>query len=107
MFSNKINYVIGIVCFAFSSNIFALDTVGYVKIKELKAWDTVVDVNLEGDQQHQCSGTLKTRFLADAGKNNHISFLLMAYAAGKTVSLKYTCNSNGHPEINGIRVRNF
>ncbi len=90
----------------FSNFAIALDTVGYVKLKEVKAWDSTIDVYFEDAQHHQCpSESHKTRFLADSRKSHHVSFLLTAFASGKFVSLSYKCQENGHPMIVGIRVR--
>lgn len=83
----------------------ALDTVGYVKVAEIKAWTGRIDVLLEDNQQHQCPGDLKTRFIMDVAEPHKISFLLAAFSAGRPVSLSYSCDSEGYPAIQGIRVR--
>ena len=83
---------------------FAINSLGYVKIKEVKAWNTTIDVYLADDQEHQCTGSQKTRFLGESAKPHHVSFILTAFSSGKAVSLSYLCNNNGHPVINGIRM---
>ena len=37
--------------------------------------------------------------------SNHVSFILSAFMAGKSVSLAYSCGTNGYPWIEGIRIR--
>ncbi len=88
-----------------SNNILAIDTVGYVVIQQIKVWSGTIDIYLEDDQEHQCPGSLKTRYLVDVTKNQHVSFALASFMAGKTISLSYSCNENGHPWVEGIRVR--
>lgn len=95
-----------ITLFMVAHSAFAIDTSGYVEIKEVKAWDSAIDVYLIDNQQHQCENQAHlTRFLLDPSSNHKVSFILSAFAAGKKVSLSYTCNASGHPEISGIRVR--
>ena len=88
-----------------STQALAINTNGYEQIKEVKAWSTKIDVYLQSNQEHQCPGSLKTRFRADVEKEQHVSFLLAAFMAGKTVSLSYGCDSEGYPIISGVRVR--
>jgi hypothetical protein len=92
-------------CALFTSSVFATNTSGYEKIREVKAWANVIDVYMQSNQEHQCSGGSKTRFLADASKPQYVSFLLAAFSAGHPVSLSYYCNSGGYPMITGVRVR--
>lgn len=89
-----------------ASSAFAIDTSGYVEIKEVKAFDSRIDVHLIDNQHHQCENQAHlTRFLLDSSSTHKVSFILSAFAAGKKVSLSYTCNADGNPEISGIRVR--
>jgi hypothetical protein len=88
-----------------SSSVMAINTSDYVEIKELKAWEPVIDVYFVDNQNHQCSGGHKTRFLADVNNKHHVSFLLTAFTAGLKVQLAYSCNQQGYPEISGIRYR--
>ncbi|MDV5168331.1 hypothetical protein [Photobacterium rosenbergii] len=90
----------------FTTSVSAINTEGYVTIKEVKSWDTTIDVYLSDGQDHKCSDTnYKTRFVADSVKSHHVSFLLTAFSAGKSVSLAYNCDENGYPKIAGIRMR--
>lgn len=99
------NLVKCIVLLMLSSSALAIDTNGYVKIKEIKAWASQIDVYLDDLQEHQCSDTVhKTRFKADPTKTHYVSFLLMAFAAGKEVKLAYSCDEGGYPIIAGVRV---
>lgn len=88
-----------------SSSALAINSEGYVEIKELKAWGDKTDVYFAGNQEHQCSGENKTRFLASNSNTVHVSLLISAFSAAYKISLAYTCNDEGFPEINGIRVR--
>tara|TARA_B100001059_G_C17830875_1_gene584637 strand:- start:1882 stop:2187 length:306 start_codon:yes stop_codon:yes gene_type:complete len=90
----------------FSNSVFAIDSIGYVKIREVKAWDTTIDVYFEDNQKHTCSNkSHKTRYKADSRKEHHVSFLLSAFVSGKLVSISYECQPDGHPMISGIRVK--
>ena len=90
----------------FSNSVFAINSIGYVKIREVKAWDTTIDVYFEDNQKHTCSNeSHKTRYLADSRKEHHVSFLLSAFVSGKLVSISYECQPDGHPMISGIRVK--
>lgn len=77
----------------------------YLKISELKAFDTHIDVYFENGEQHLCLGDLKTRFLVKPEQKVHISFLLSAFAAGKLVSLGYDCGTDGYPWVYGVRTK--
>lgn len=88
-----------------STSVHALNSQGYVEVKEYKAWLSVIDVYLADNQEHQCSGSHKTRFWIEIDKTHFISTIMAAFAANHKVSLSYSCNSSGYPVINGIRVR--
>lgn len=85
--------------------IYAEDS-SYEKLREVKAWSSKIDLYYENNQEHQCSGGLKTRYLIKPDKSNHISLVYTAYAAGHLVSLSYTCGSDGYPWVEGVRVKN-
>ncbi|CAH7080132.1 conserved exported hypothetical protein [Vibrio chagasii] len=90
----------------FSNSVLAINSIGYVKIREIKAWDTTIDVYFEDNQKHTCSDeSHKTRYLADSRKEHHVSFLLSAFVSGKLVSVSYQCQPDGYPMISGIRVK--
>ena len=90
----------------FSNSVLAINSIGYVKIREIKAWDTTIDVYFEDNQKHTCSDeSHKTRYLADSRKEHHVSFLLSAFVSGKLVSISYQCQPDGYPMISGIRVK--
>ncbi|MBU1668729.1 hypothetical protein KKC13_09945 [bacterium] len=85
------------------------NTSKYQKIEELKTWSKTVDIYFENYQEkHQCSDkNHKSRFLLTdvQNKSHHLSNLLMAFASGKKVKVYYKCNSNGYPEIAGVRTK--
>lgn len=92
---------------AFSLPAFAsYDTEGYEPLRDFKAWGNIVEVYFQSNQEHQCSnGSHLTRFRADATKEHHVTVLLAAFLSGKGVSLSYSCDSNGQPMIEGIRLK--
>lgn len=95
-----------IMLFLFVDFAYSLDTLGYAEIVEVKAWESTIEVYLSGAQQHQCENQAHPgRFLMDPASNHKMSVVLSAFMAGKKVSLSYVCNTEGHPEIAGIRVR--
>ena len=103
----KIFRLTSICIFAFCCNSYASnqhDSVGKVKIKAFNIWDSHVDIYLADDQQHQCSGGLKTRFLLDPADQPKLSAMLLAYASGKNVSLAYNCGSDNYPWVVGMRI---
>ena len=69
----------------FSTSALAINTSSYVEINVVKAWDKTIDVYFVNQEEHQCEGSSKTRFLIDATKNHHVSFILTAFAANKKV----------------------
>lgn len=97
-------YIFLLVLGLFSINAQAINSEGFTKISLIKAWDGALNIYFEDGQEHQCEGSLKTRFLVDSSKPHHVSFALAAFMAGKPVSLSYSCNANGHPWVAGIRV---
>ena len=98
--------LVGLLFLALTLRVYAENSIGYVTIKEVKAWDSKIDVYMTDNQEHQCSETIhKTRFLADAAKAHHVSFLLTAFTAAKAVRLEYRCQSDGTPLITGIRMK--
>lgn len=88
-----------------SSYVGAIDTSGYVQIREVKSWKSVVDIILVDGQKHQCGPTLQTTFKVSVADSHHISFALSAFTAGKKVRLRYGCNSNGEAIVTGIRIQ--
>lgn len=100
----NIKLFLGFFSLIFVLNAQAINSQGYVKIKGIKAWENTIDVYFIDDQEHQCDGSLKTRFLVDPKKTHHTSFILAAFMASKPVSLAYSCNNNGHPWVEGVRV---
>lgn len=93
------------VLLAYSGMAHAINTDSYVQIREVKAWDSQIDVYLVDNQEHQCAGDNKTRFLIDVTEAHKVSFIITAFSAGKSVSLAYNCNSEGYPVISGIWMR--
>ncbi len=92
-----------LLCF-FSLSSYAEDT-SYAKLREVKAWTTKIDLYYENNQEHQCLGGLKTRYLIKPDMSNHISLVYTAYAAGHIVSLSYSCGDDGFPWVVGVRVK--
>ncbi|WP_422135468.1 hypothetical protein [Endozoicomonas sp. ALD040] len=88
----------------FTITAYAEDT-SYAKLREIKAWTTKIDLYYENNQEHQCTGGLKTRYLIKPDKSNHISLVYTAYAAGHIVSLSYNCGDDGFPWVEGVRVK--
>jgi len=88
-----------------SFNLNAADTVGYVKISDLKAFSNHLSIYLEGGQKHTCDTTNNTRFQSDATNAHYTSFLLTAFTSGKGVNFKYSCDGTT-AIITGIRLQN-
>lgn len=88
-----------------STSVHALNSQGYVEVKEYKAWLNVYDVYLQDDQEHQCTGGHKTRFWIEVDNTHFVSTIMAVFAANHTVSLSYSCDSSGYPVVTGIRVR--
>ena len=81
------------------------NTTSYVRVSELKAWDHHIDVYFENNQEHRCSGGLKTRFLLEPDDDAKYRLLHSAFLAGKSVQLAYNCKADNFPWIVGVRVR--
>jgi len=89
-----------------SSFTFALNSSGYVKIQELKAWQDKYDVYLLGSQKHTCSNQVhSTRFLVKTNDEALLPSIMMAFAAQHNIRISYNCDASGNPIISGIRMR--
>ncbi len=95
---------ISILTMTFSLNGYAEDTVGYIKISDLKAFSAHISIYLEDGQTHTCAGAPTGRFHSDASLEHITSFLLTAFVAGKGVRFKYSCSDN-NAWVSGVRLK--
>jgi len=87
-----------------SMSALAENTIGYVKISDLKAFTNYLSIYLKDGQTHSCAESSNTRFQSDVTQAHITSFLLTAFTAGKGVSFQYRCDGIT-AIITGVRLR--
>jgi len=81
----------GLVALFLSLNVSAENTIGYVKISDLKAFSSYISIYLKDGQTHNCTESSNTRFQSDVTQPHITSFLLTAFTTGKGVRFQYSC----------------
>ncbi|OZG72360.1 hypothetical protein BTA51_16655 [Hahella sp. CCB-MM4] len=77
---------------------------GYLTVTELKVWKTQIDVYF--NVSNQCSNSNhKMRYLLERKESLMYSSLLAAMTSGLKANVNYQCNSEGYPEIQGVRIK--
>lgn len=87
-----------------SFNLSADNTVGYVKISDLKAFSNYISIYLKDGQTQNCATSSNTRFQSDTAQPHITSFLLTAFTSGKGVRFQYTC-SGTTAIVTGVRLQ--
>lgn len=80
------------------------DTVGYVKMSDLKAFTSHLSIYLEDGQTHTCAAAPTGRFHSEIENAHLTSVLLTALTAEKGVRLQYNCINN-EAVISGVRLK--
>lgn len=94
-----------LVFFSFSTSCLAqIYNTPYLPITELKVWQNTFDV-YHGTTNECPNPKHKKRYVLAITKKSAYAGLLTAMVAKQAVSLAYTCNRNGYPEIVGVRIR--
>lgn len=104
----RILFIITGICFVLlgSSTAFAYSTSGYILVKEMRVWDSRIDVYLESAESHKCGGSsYQRRFVLKPDEKRHFRALVAALFSGKQVQLYYSCDSSALPWINAVLIK--
>jgi len=82
----------------------AENTKGYAEIIEIKSFEGTDAIYMA--EKHKCMASgHKNRYLLGKNRKQAFALALAAFSSDMIVSLNYKCKDDGHPQINGVRVK--